>query len=563
MAASAQSTLAQCTLAQVLLKRAASPFDTREAIVYRRGNGTRYAVTGAGLLERVQRVAAALRGQGVAPGDRVLLMLTAQADFVDAFFGAIWADAVPVPLFPPVFSTRLQDFVAHFAKIASNAEARLLVASQEIAGTAQQFAGQLGGGLRVLSPSSWDGISDRLETEPRRGPTELAFLQYTSGSTGTPKGVALSHANVLANLGAIGRAISHDENDIGVSWLPLYHDMGLIGVLCTLYWGGLVVSLSPLDFAKDPATWLRAISEHRATLSPAPNFAFRRCLRLTDGDIAGVDLSTWRVAFNGAEPVDPSTLRSFAARFAPYGFRTSALYPVYGLAEHTLAVSFPTLGQGPQFDTVDRSLLATSAVALSVPADHPNAVSFASVGAPLEGVSVEIRSEDGVALPEGRVGEVVIKSASVMTGYFRDAKASAEVLSEGWLKTGDLGYIKAKTLYITGRNKDLVIRAGRNYYPQDIESAAAQVAGVRAGRVVAFSVAADDDHEHVVLLAEIEASEGRPPSELLRQISTAVAARMGFRPDEIALRARGALPITSSGKVRREVARARFLEGRL
>ncbi len=550
------------TIGHVLLKRATGPRGEREVIVYPKGDGTRHAVSGAALLERSQRVAAALRGQGVARGDRVLLMLTAQADFVDAFFGTMWADAVPVPLFPPLFSSRLEDFIASFGKIAANADAKVLVASQEIVCAAKGLAIQFGDGLRVLSPSSWDDASERLEEVPTNGPADLALLQYTSGSTGTPKGVALSHANLLANVRAIGHAIDLNEYDVGVSWLPLYHDMGLIGMLGTLYWGGRVISLSPLDFAKNPATWLRAISEHRGTLSPAPNFAFRRCLRLTDEEVAGLDLSTWRVAFNGAEPVDPETLQEFAARFAPHGFRISALYPVYGLAEHTLAVSFPVLGQGPHVDSVDRSRLANSAIAASVSADNPDAVSFVSVGTPLEGVSVEIRSDRGGALPEGHVGEVVLRSASVMTGYFRDVAATAEVLSGGWLNTGDLGYLKAGMLYITGRSKDLVIRAGRNYYPQDIEAAVTDVKGVRAGRVVAFSVPSDDDHEEVVVLAETVVSDEMPPAGLREKISIAVAARVGFRPHRVALCEHGTLPITSSGKLRRRVARARFLDGR-
>jgi acyl-CoA synthetase (AMP-forming)/AMP-acid ligase II len=552
----------QTTIGHALLKRATDRGGEREAIVYRRGEGTRQVISGAALLEQSQRVAAVLRAQGVEQGDRVLLMLTTQADFVDAFFGAIWADAVPVPLFPPLYSSRIADFIAHFVKIVSNADAKALVASQEILSKAKGFTNLLGDGLRVLSPSAWDDASERLEEEPRSRPEDLALLQYTSGSTGTPKGVALSHANLFANIRAIGNAIGLNEDDVGVSWLPLYHDMGLIGMLGTLYLGGRVISLSPLEFAKDPAIWLRAISEHRGTLSPAPNFAFRLCLRLTDEEVAGLDLSTWRVAFNGAEPVDAKTLQDFAGRFAPHGFRTSALYPVYGLAEHTLAVSFPALGEGPRIDNIDRNRLANSDIAVSVQEGHPDAVSFVSVGTPLDGVSVEVRDDRGSALPEGHVGEVVVRSESVMTGYFRDAAATAEVLSEGWLKTGDLGYLKAGRLYITGRSKDIVIRAGRNYYPQDIEAAVTDVQGVRAGRVVAFSVPADDEEE-VVVLAETENSKETPVAELMENISVAVATRVGFRPHRVALCEHGTLPITSSGKLRRRDARARFLDGRL
>lgn len=551
------------TLADILIRAATGAGANRERLIYQRVNEARHVVRGVSLLERAQRVASVLRGHGLAPGERVLLMLIDQEEFLDTFFGAIWADAVPVPLFPPIFSRRLEDFVAIFGEIATNAKAAMLVTSREIESVARGFAKRHGSEIGVLSPAAWEGVDEKLEGRPTRGPADLAFLQYTSGSTGAPKGVALSHGNVMSNVQAIGRAIGLNEEDVGVSWLPLYHDMGLIGVLCSLYWGGQVISLSPLEFAKNPAMWLRAISEYRGTLSPAPNFAFRRCLRLPEEEVADIDLSTWRVAFNGAEPVDAETLERFAERFGRYGFRASALYPVYGLAEHTLAVSFPELGQGFKVDTVDRIRLAESAVAVSVCPQYPDAVRFVSVGTPLEGVTVEIRDPRGAVLPDGHVGEVVVRSASVMTGYFEDAAATADALSDGWLRTGDLGYLKAGSLYITGRRKDLVIRAGRNYYPQDIEEAAAGIEGVRAGRVVAFSVPSDDDEERLVVLAETRMSEESQRIELSKHISAAIAARIGFRPHRVALKARGALPITSSGKVRRGIARERFLDGTL
>jgi acyl-CoA synthetase (AMP-forming)/AMP-acid ligase II len=548
------------TLADLLLKRATIDGD-KELLVYQHGDGTRDSVTGAELLERAQQAAATLRNNGVVRGDHVLLMLTAQSDFIDTFLGAIWADAVPVPLFPPMFSTRPQDFIANFSAIAATSGARVLIASEEIASKMEGFAKHLGSDFRVLPHRRSSSNSERLRTPPTRLTADLVFLQFTSGSTGTPKGVALSHANVIANLQAIGRAAALDQDDKLVTWLPLYHDMGLISVLAALHCGGRIVMLSPLDFTKDPAIWLRTISEHEGTVSPAPNFAFRRCLGLADDDIAGLDLSSWRVAFNGAEPIDPDTVEQFTRRFEPYGFRSSTLYPVYGLAEHTLAVSFPPLGQGPYIDTVDRNQLAKSGIAKTVRAGNPDSVSFVSVGTPLEGVSVEIHDEQGSSLCEGQVGEVIVKSASVMTGYFNNDAATAEAIADGWLKTGDLGYLKDDMLYITGRIKDLIIRAGRNYYPTDIESAATSVKGIRAGRAAAFSVSARPGEENVVLLAESSVSGKQQRSRLIREIVTAVTARVGFRPERVELYARGTLPITSSGKVRRRVARARFING--
>lgn len=548
------------TLADILLKRATID-GKQEMLVYQHGDGTRVSVTGAELLDRAQRAAAALRHAGVARGDHVLLMLTAQSEFIDTFFGAIWADVIPVPLYPPMFSTRPQDLIANFSAIAATSGADVLIVSEEIINKMAGFAEHLGSDFRVLPHSPLSPNSERLRTPPTRRSADLAFLQFTSGSTGTPKGVALSHANVMANLQAIGRAVALDQDEKLVTWLPLYHDMGLISVLAAMHCGGRIVMLSHLDFAKDPAIWLRTISEHQGTVSPAPNFAFRRCLSLTDNDIDGLDLSSWRVAFNGAEPIDPDTVKQFTRQFASYGFRHSTLYPVYGLAEHTLAVSFPPLGRGPYIDTVDRNQLAISGIAETVIESNPDSVSFVSVGTPLEGVSIEIRDEQGSSLRDGQVGEVVVRSASVMTGYFNNETATREAIVDGWLRTGDLGYLKDDLLYITGRIKDLIIRAGRNYYPTDIECAATSVRGVRAGRAAAFSVSAKPGEENVVLLAEASVSGKQQRSRLTREILTAVTARVGFRPERVEIYARGTLPVTSSGKVRRRLARARFMNG--
>ncbi|MDH3440873.1 MAG: AMP-binding protein, partial [Gammaproteobacteria bacterium] len=411
--------------------------------------------------------------------------------------------------------------------------------------------------------SAWSATSERLTDEPQRCSGDIALLQYTSGSTGAPKGVALSHSNVLANVRAIGQAVDFSARDVGVSWLPLYHDMGLIGMLTTRYWGSSMVVMSPLDFARDPSSWLRAISDHKGTLSPAPNFAYLRSTRLSDEELSNIDLSSWRLALCGAEHVDPGTVRDFTRRFAPYGFRSNAFYPVYGLAEHTLAVSFPPLGAEPVVEHIDRDCLATSGMATAIDEEHDSALSLVSVGIPLEGVTVEIRDKAGQPLPEGQVGELVVKSDCVMTGYFQDAAATADVLTDGWLRTGDLGYFRDGMLYITGRIKDMIIRNGRKYFPHDIELAATEVRGVRPGRVTAFSLLAKAGKEHLVVLAETNGSSGNTDAGLARRIGTAVAKRIGFRPDEVALCARDALPITSSGKVRRRLAKDRFCSGEL
>ncbi len=564
------------TLAELVLARGA---ETGPAIRYLHAGATDEVYSGADLVGRAGRIAARLRAAGLAPGDRVLLMLVAQRDFVDTFFGAIFADLVPVPLFPPVFATKLPEFVARFRGIADDADARALVVSAEIAGPAAALAAAEAEDTRhavqVLGPDVWsDEAADTAGIEPllsssRRG-HELAFLQYTSGSTGSPKGVALSHDNVLHNVGAICQATGFNAADVGVSWLPLYHDMGLIGgLLSTLFAGAELISLSPLDFARHPIRWLKAIDTYRGTLSPAPNFAFRRCLQLKDDDIAGLDLSSWRIAFNGAEPVDERTLSAFADRFAGCGFRRSTLFPVYGLAEHTLAVTFPAPGTDPVVEVVERAALgAGEAVVVDDVTDAAGAVTVVGVGGPLPGVEVAIRDGAGAALADGRVGEIVVKSPSVMTGYFRNAAASAEAVVDGWLRTGDLGYVRDGVLFVTGRHKDIIIRAGRNYYPQDLEAAAVAVVGVRAGRAVAFGIDNDDNGnnndgaEHVAVVVE-SSVDVDARAALAVAVANAVAGRVGFRPERVVVVEPHALPLTSSGKVQRRATRDRLLAGEL
>jgi fatty-acyl-CoA synthase len=518
-------------------------------------------VSAAEVLARAQRVGARLRDAGVKPGDRVMLMLASQRDVVDAFFGATWAGAVPVPLFPPVFAQKLPDFLARFLAIAKSARASALLASQEIAEPALALAHSLieagAPPLAVLGPEAWHPQSSDapLLNAPSTTASDLAFLQYTSGSTGMPKGVALTQQNVMHNVRAICAATCFDAHDVGVSWLPLYHDMGLVGgLLSTLHAGARLVSLSPMLFARRPIEWLRALSRERGTLSPAPNFAYQRCLQIPDAELAGLDLSSWRVAFNGAEPVDARTLDRFIARFTPHGFRAEAMYPVYGLAEHTLAVTFPTLGTPPHVAHIGRDALAHEHHAVDVPAEDPRALAFVSVGVPLAGVQVEIRRE-GARVADDVIGEICVKSESVMSGYFEDAEASAAVLTAGWLRTGDLGFLRGGELFITGREKDRVIVAGKKYVPQDLEAAAMEVPGVRAGRAVAFAVPSEEG-ERAVVVAERSADA---TADVATRVAQAVAARTGLTP-RVVMVAHGALPLTSSGKVRRHETRRLLLE---
>ncbi|MGH9756422.1 MAG: AMP-binding protein, partial [Candidatus Acidiferrales bacterium] len=399
---------------------------------------------------------------------------------------------------------------------------------------------------------------------------DIAFLQYTSGSTGDPKGVTLTHSNLLANIRAIVEAVELTPQDVCVSWLPLYHDMGLIGAwFAPIFTGIPMVVMSPLAFLSRPERWLRAISRHRGTISPAPNFAYELCVRKTaEKDLQGVDLSSWRAAINGAETVRPETLERFVARFAPYGFRREAMLPVYGLAEATLAVSLPKMGAGYRVDRIERDSFesrgqAVSSAAEGLAAEGSAALAFVGAGRPLQNMEVRIAGADGIALPERSEGQLWFRGPSATSGYYRNPAATAQLAREdGWLNSGDLAYQSDGELFITGRAKDLIIKGGRNIYPHEVEEVAGRVAGVRAGCVVAFG--APDERsgtERLVVAAEVRdlSMSKAITAEIVRTVDEA----LGMPPDVVALLPMQSIPKTSSGKLRRSETRRLYLEGRL
>jgi 1-acyl-sn-glycerol-3-phosphate acyltransferase len=395
---------------------------------------------------------------------------------------------------------------------------------------------------------------------------DIAFLQYTSGSTGDPKGVVLSHADLLANIRAMGEAAEVRSDDVFVSWLPLYHDMGLIGAwLGSLYYGVTLVSLSPLAFLANPRRWLAAIHTHRGTLSAAPNFAYELCLkRLTDADLAGLDLSSWRWAFNGAEPVSPQTLRRFAERFAPCGLKAEALAPVYGLAEAAVGLAFPPPGRGPRIDCIDRARFARQGYALPLPCEEADAMEVVSCGRPLPGYRVRVVDGAGAELPERHEGLLRFQGPSATRGYYRRPEATAALIRDGWHDTGDRAYLAGGELYLTGRVKDLIIRGGRNIYPYELEEAIGAVPGIRKGCVAVFA-AADPatGSERLVVVAETRERDPGRRRSLERELRQRATDVVGVPPDEVLLAPPRAIPKTSSGKLRRGSARDLYLSGRL
>lgn len=497
------------------------------------------------LLEQVQRVGGGLRARGVELGEPVALMLPTGPDYFLAFFGALWAGAVPVPLYPPVRLDQLQDYLQRQHCILKDCRARFLIAEGHHQEVAQGLGQQLG--LEAILR-----VSDLVLGLPASAPPlqahSLAFLQYTSGSTGDPKGVALTHRNLLVNLWALGRRFEPGPEDVLVSWLPLYHDMGMIGMALLGICHGLpLVCMRPEQFLARPERWLQAISHYRGTITAAPNFAYALCAqRLDPAALDGLDLSCWKVALNGAEPVLLETVRAFEEKFRPLGFRASSSFPGYGLAEATLAVSTTPLQRGIHYLTLDREELQRNGRV--VEGQDP----IVSCGTVVDDCEVSIVNAQGEPLEEGREGRILIRGAAVMSAYYGRPAPAQE-----WLDTGDLGFFLGGELYLTGRARDLIIVAGRNLHPNDLETLVAAIPGVRAGCVACFGVTREGSETLVV------AAETREPGSRLRQsIQARVVEAVGVRP-EVCLCAPRSLPKTPSGKLRRQESRQRYLAGRL
>jgi acyl-CoA synthetase (AMP-forming)/AMP-acid ligase II len=374
----------------------------------------------------------------------------------------------------------------------------------------------------------------------------------------------VSHENLVCNLemmkAALGAYTEEDQAQGAVSWLPLYHDMGLVGCLYMgLYFPGNVTYLRPDLFLAKPAVWLQTISRRRAVISAAPNFAYGLCLKkVTDADMEGVDLSSWRMALNGAEPIELRTAEQFAERFGRWGFPRTAMTPVYGLAEAGLGVSFSAVDQPPHTVEFDRDALSLEDRA--VPGEGRRMV---SVGRPLPGLEVEIQDESGAALPEGRVGRIMARGPSITRGYFQDPGLTADIIRHGWLDTGDLGFLHDGHLYISGRLKDLIIIRGRNYAPQEVEELLLDVPGLRTGCAVAVSTMVEDEGEQLIVLGERDTIHPRPDEEVVADINGRVLKGLSLSPHHVELLPPGTLPRTSSGKLRRSDALKQFLTGEL
>lgn len=505
-------------------------------------------------------MAAGLQTHDLQPGEMVAVMLPTGLEYFFTFFGILLAGGVPVPLYPPARPSQIEEHLRRHQGILNNCGARFLITDPRVKGV----AGLLKGGVDALelvgTVAEFRGEAEGFTPVPVAA-DDIAFLQYTSGSTGDPKGVVLTHANLLANIRAMGQACAVTADDVFVSWLPLYHDMGLIGAwLGSLYHGCRLVIMAPLSFLARPERWLSAITRHRGTLSASPNFGYEFCCRRIDADtLEQLDLSSWRMAFNGAEPVSPVTIDNFCERFARCGFRRQAMTPVYGLAESSVGLVFPPPDRGPVIDRVRRTPLAGSGRALPAAAEDATALRFVGCGYPLPGHQVRVVDESDRELPERHQGRLQFKGPSATSGYFRNPEQTRNLFHGQWLDTGDLAYIAAGEVFLTGRVKEIIIRGGRNIYPHELEAAVNDIEGIRRGCTAVFgSTDPETGTERLVVLAESRKKDEPSLERMRRQITEITVDLLGAPPDDVVIAPPGTVLKTSSGKIRRTACRALY-----
>ena len=549
------------------LEHGGDAFGRDPVITFIHDDGTATPWKASAIRAAAMRFAHHLQADGVQANTTLPIVLPTSPELVIAFFGALYAGAWPSLLGVPSGFGDIENFGRRIGATATHLQARHMVTTVALREAAMSsIVGEIGfidGGACAGRDQGSDAESLISPTRSAASGADLAIIQCTSGSTGLPKGVMLSHANLLANVEQISIGLGVRPGDVVVSWLPLHHDMGLIGcLLFALYAGIDLVLFSPAKFLRRPATWLRTISDYRASFSPAPNFAYSYVAsRTREVDLAGLDLSCWRAALCGAEPIDPRTLVRFQERFAPLGLRENVMLPCYGLAEASLAATFHRSGTPTDCDLIDRDALNGSGEVRPVrEGSAVIATEIVSCGSPLPGTRVRIVDADGKDVGEQRAGWIEVSGPSIMMGYFDAAEKTAEVLHDGWLGTGDLGYLREGRVYVTGRGKDVIIIRGKNYAPTDFEWAAEEVPGVRKGGVVAFGVFDPAQGTETLHLVCETGEHGTAREQLTEAVHAHVAARCGIRPEVVRLCRRYAIPRTTSGKLQRAKTKEAYLD---
>lgn len=515
-------------------------------------------VTRAEFRARVQRAAAALAQAGIAPRDLVIIAHTQNLESIYSFWGALWIGAVPSMF--PTLTEKLDPaiYMASMRELVERSDVRAIL-------TTDEFTPALAALVSCPVIPSHTLWREDLLIPPQHQPDadEIAFLQHSSGTTGLQKGVALAHRAVLNQIASYSASLALTERDVIVSWLPLYHDMGLIaGFLLPLIQGVPLVLMSPFDWVAHPALLFRAINEHGGTLCWLPNFAYNHCARrIRPRDIEGLSAASIRMFINCSEPVYAESHTLFAERFAPLGVRMEMLAVSYAMAENVFAVTQTPPNVIPHHDVIDRRALEAERRAVPIPADHPNAVIKVSCGPPIDGSDVRVVDDAGRPLPDRHVGELAVRSDCMLTGYYR--RPDLDPFRDGWYLTGDNGYIADGEVYVVGRRKDVIINAGKNIYPQDIEAIANTVPGVHAGRAVAFGVPDErEGTELIALVAEVDTEDEDARREIAAALRAAVARGSMVTLSYVQLVDSKWLIKTSSGKIARAANREKWLAER-
>jgi acyl-CoA synthetase (AMP-forming)/AMP-acid ligase II len=551
-------TVGKQTLVESLYTRARRG---EEVAVYleERGHSTELITCGQ-LANDAEEVARGLCHLGVGRGDLVLIVLPTSRDFIVLFWGILRIGAAPVPIYPPANMQQLTSFSTTLNSFVRVAKPCVIITLDALRSAAHESAqGVTEARLQVAT------MSDLREAAKNDGqlpappaPDDVALVQFSSGSTDEPHGICLTHANLLANIHGFGDAVSLSPSDVTVSWLPLYHDMGLIGaVLGTFVRQVPLVLLPPTDFLREPAVWFQLMSKYRATVGVAPQFAFNLCLaKIRPEQLTGIDLSSVRFILNGAEPIQPEAIAEFEEKFAAFRLRSGVVTPAYGLGENALAVTMGSPGRGLRMLRVSKTALERHQVRL---VSNGRGIRIVSCGRPVGGTEVAVRGPAGVSQPEGCIGEVCVRGDSTSLTFLTAGGPLSAVDRDGWVRTGDNGFHHDGELFITGRRKDLIIVGGRNLYPQDLEREIERVAGIRPGRSAAFGISvAGTGTDGIVVASEVKPASSEEYEACAHAIRQRLLRRFGVSLYDVVLLERGQFPVTSSGKIRRFQARRNY-----
>jgi acyl-CoA synthetase (AMP-forming)/AMP-acid ligase II len=535
------------------------------SLVFMAEDGSEQRLNAAQVHQAAVVYAQALRARGVKPGDLVILVLPHLLELPLAFWGTLYLGAIPSifpflseKLDPTIYMERVRALVGH-------SQARAVITAPAFKTTLETLLRGMDCHLLTIDEVSLaQEPGDSHFSQGTPATESIAFLQHSSGTTGLQKGVALSHRAVLNQLAAYSQAIALNSEDVIVSWLPLYHDMGLIaGFMLPLVTGTPLVLMSPFHWIRDPKILLWAIHRQRGTLAWLPNFAYNHCVRsIRRRDLEGLDLSSWRAAINCSEPVRHDSHHLFLERFAPYGFRKEALATCYAMAENTFAVTQSQPGQPPEVDWVQRHPLQHENRAIPLDPTAPEAISVVSCGLPLAGAELVIVDEAGQVLPERHVGEIIIHSNSMLSEYYRRPDLTGQAIHDGWYYTGDMGYLAEGQLYISGRKKDLIIVGGKNIYPQDLEAIANEVPGLYPGRTVAFGVSDERlGSEGIIMVCELAQTPDVTEMKAIEsQLRRRIVQDLDVTLTDVRLVDKRWLLKTSSGKIARPANREKYLQ---